>query len=316
MAEKIATRHAYGESLAEIGKDPRIVALDTDVSTCTMSVIFGKEYPERFFNCGIAEANMIGMAAGLSTFGYVPFVHAFAMFMAGRGYDQIRNSICYPGLNVKCVGTHAGLSVGEDGATHQCVEDIALMRAIPGMTVVCPADGKETAAAAKAAAEYKGPVYLRLGRLAVDTVTDVEDYTFEIGKAVQLKPGDDAAVIATGLMVAEALKAADMLRKEGIRTRVLDMHTIKPLDEEAVLKAARETDGIVTAEEHNVLGGLGSAVSEVVTGTCPVPVQRVGVQDSFGRSGDASALLKQYHLCAEDICLAVKKVLSQKCGRQ
>lgn len=312
MAEKIATRHAYGESLAKIGEDPRIVALDADVSTCTMSVIFGKKYPERFFNCGIAEANMIGMAAGLSTFGYIPFVHAFAMFMAGRGYDQIRNSICYPGRNVKCVGTHAGLSVGEDGATHQCVEDIALMRAIPGMTVVCPADGKETAAATKAIAEYEGPAYLRLGRLAVDTVTDVEGYSFEIGKAVQLKEGEDVTVIATGLMAAEALKAANMLQAEGIGARVLNMHTIKPLDEEAVLRAARETGGIVTAEEHNILGGLGSAVSEVVTENCPVPVQRVGVRDSFGRSGDALELLKRYHLCAEDICLAVKRVLSQK----
>ena len=312
MSEKIATRHAYGESLAEIGDDPRIVALDTDVSTCTMSVIFGKKYPDRFFNCGIAEANMIGMAAGLSTFGYIPFVHAFAMFMAGRGYDQIRNSVCYPRLNVKCVGTHAGLSVGEDGATHQCVEDIALMRAIPGMTVICPADAKETKAATKAIAEYKGPVYLRLGRLAVDTVTDMEDYTFEIGKAVRLRQGEDITIIAVGLMAAEALKAADILEREGISARVLDMHTIKPLDEEEVLKAARETGGIVTAEEHNILGGLGSAVSEVVAGTCLVPIQRIGVQDTFGRSGNALELLKQYHLCAEDICLAVKKVLFPK----
>ena len=257
MAEKVATRHAYGESLAKIGADSRIVALDTDVSTCTMSVIFGEKYPERFFNCGIAEGNMIGMAAGLSTFGYIPFVHAFAMFMAGRGYDQIRNSVCYPGLNVKCVGTHAGLSVGEDGATHQCVEDIALMRAIPGMTVICPADARETAAATKAVAEYKGPVYLRLGRLAVDTVTDVEGYKFEIGKAVELHPGTDVTIIATGLMVIEAVKAVEELAKEGIRARLLDMHTIKPLDEEAVLRAAAETGAIVTVEGHNVLGGLG-----------------------------------------------------------
>jgi len=312
MAEKIATRHAYGESLAEIGENPRIVALDTDVSTCTMSVIFGKKYPERFFNCGIAEANMIGMAAGLSTFGFIPFVHAFAMFMAGRGYDQIRNSICYPGLNVKCIGTHAGLSVGEDGATHQCVEDIALMRAIPGMTVICPADAAETAAATKAIAEYQGPVYLRLGRLAVETVTEIDGYEFKIGKAVQLRQGKDVTVIATGLMAAEAVKAAAMLENEGITARVLNMHTIKPLDKEAVLRAAKETGGIVTAEEHNVLGGLGSAVSEAVTEAYPVPVQRVGVQDSFGRSGDALELLKRYHICAEDICLAAKKVISQK----
>lgn len=309
MMEKIATRHAYGESLVRLGEDLRIVALDTDVSTCTMSAAFGKKYPERFFNCGIAEANMIGMAAGLSTFGYIPFVHAFAMFMAGRGYDQIRNSICYPGLNVKCVGTHAGLSVGEDGATHQCVEDIALMRAIPGMTVICPADGKETEEAAKAAAGYQGPVYLRLGRLAVDTVTDVEGYEFRIGKAVQLRQGGDVTIIATGLMVSEAVKAADMLKKEGITSRVLNMHTIKPLDEEAVLKAAGETGGIVTAEEHNILGGLGSAVAEVVAQANPVPVLRVGVQDRFGRSGDALELLRRYHLCAEDIRLAAKRAI-------
>ncbi len=312
MAEKIATRHAYGESLEKLGEDPRIVALDTDVSTCTMSVIFGKRYPDRFFNCGIAEANMIGMAAGLSTFGYIPFVHAFAMFMAGRGYDQIRNSICYPGLNVKCIGTHAGLSVGEDGATHQCVEDIALMRAIPGMTVICPADGKETVEAVRAIAGYQGPVYLRLGRLAVETVTDVDGYTYQIGKAVQLRQGSDVAIIATGLMAGEAVRAADMLKEEGIAARVLNMHTIKPLDEEAVLKAAEETGCIVTAEEHNVMGGLGGAVSEVLAEGCPVPMRRIGVQDRFGRSGDARELLKQYHICAEDICLAAKKVIVQK----
>lgn len=314
MAEKVATRHAYGESLAEIGANPRIVALDTDVSTCTMSVIFGKKYPERFYNCGIAEANMIGMAAGMSTFGYIPFVHAFAMFMAGRGYDQIRNTVCYPGLNVKCVGTHAGLSVGEDGATHQCVEDIALMRAIPGMTVICPADAAETAAATKAAAEYEGPVYLRLGRLPVETVTDIEGYEFQIGKAVELKEGKDVAIIATGLMTAEAVKAADMLAAEGIAARVLNIHTIKPLDREAVLRAAKETGGIVTAEEHNVLGGLGGAVAEVVAEEYPVPVRRVGVRDSFGRSGDALALLKQYHLTAEDICKAARETIAQKRG--
>ncbi len=314
MAEKVATRHAYGESLAEIGADPRIVALDTDVSTCTMSVLFGEKYPERFFNCGIAEGNMIGMAAGLSTFGYIPFVHAFAMFMAGRGYDQIRNSICYPGLNVKCVGTHAGLSVGEDGATHQCVEDIALMRAIPGMTVICPADAKETAAATKAIAEYKGPVYLRLGRLAVDTVTDVEGYEFKIGKAVELHAGTDVTIIATGLMVIEAVKAVEELAKEGISARLLDMHTIKPLDEEAVLRAAAETGAIVTVEEHNVLGGLGGAVCETVAANTLVPVERIGVKDSFGRSGNALELLKQYHLTAPDIAAAAKKAIARKRG--
>lgn len=292
MAEKIATRHAYGTALAELGKNEKIVALDADVSTCTMSAVFGAAYPQRFFNCGIAEANMIGMAAGLSTMGYVPFVHAFAMFMAGRGYDQIRNSICYPGLNVKCVGTHAGLSVGEDGATHQCVEDLALMRAIPGMTVVCPADGPETAEAVRAIAALEGPVYLRLGRLAVDSVTEGAADGFEIGRARCLRDGTDVTIIATGLMVAEAVLAGSLLAETGVSARVLDMHTIKPLDREAVLRAARETGCIVTAEEHNILGGLGGAVSEVVTAECPVPVVRIGVQDRFGRSGDARTLLE------------------------
>ena len=312
MAEKIATRHAYGEALKAVGSDKRIVALDGDVSTCTMSVIFGKEYPERFFNVGIAEGNMLGMAAGLSTMGYIPFAHAFAMFMAGRGYDQIRNSICYPGLNVKCVGTHAGLSVGEDGATHQCIEDIALMRAIPGMTVICPADAVETEAAVKAMVDYEGPVYLRLGRLPVDIVNNFEGYEFKIGKAVELKEGKDVTIFATGLMVPDALKAARQLEAEGIDARVINMHTIKPLDEEAVLKAAKETGCIVTAEEHNVLGGLGGAVAEVVAEKCPVPVVRVGVKDCFGRSGNALELLKLYHLTAEDIAEAAKKAIAAK----
>lgn len=313
MAEKIATRHAYGEALKTVGgQNSRIVALDGDVSTCTMSVIFGNEYPKRFFNVGIAEANMIGMAAGLSTMGYIPFIHAFAMFMAGRGYDQIRNSICYPGLNVKCVGTHAGLSVGEDGATHQCIEDIALMRAIPGMTVVCPADAIETEAAVKAIAEYEGPVYLRIGRLPVEIINDRPDYEFRIGKANQLKAGNDVTIIATGLMVPDALKAAETLEREGIHARVLDMHTIKPIDEAAILKAAAETGCIVTAEEHNVLGGLGGAVSEVVASEQPVPVVRVGVRDCFGRSGNALELLKLYHLTAEDIALAAKQAIQLK----
>lgn len=312
MAEKIATRHAYGTALAELGKNEKIVALDADVSTCTMSAVFGAAYPQRFFNCGIAEANMIGMAAGLSTMGYVPFVHAFAMFMAGRGYDQIRNSICYPGLNVKCVGTHAGLSVGEDGATHQCVEDLALMRAIPGMTVVCPADGPETAEAVRAIAALEGPVYLRLGRLAVDSVTEGAADGFEIGRARRLRDGTDVTIIATGLMVAEAVRAGSLLAETGVSARVLDMHTIKPLDREAVLRAARETGCIVTAEEHNILGGLGGAVSEVVTAECPVPVVRIGVQDCFGRSGDARTLLEQYHLTAADIVEAARAAIGKK----
>ena len=260
MAEKIATRHAYGEALAEIGSDPKIVALDADVSSCTMSCMFAQKYPERFFNMGIAEANMIGAAAGLSTYGFTPFVHAFAMFMAGRGYDQIRNSICYPNLNVKCVGTHGGLSVGEDGATHQCVEDIALMRAIPNMT---------------------------------------------------LREGTDLTIIATGMVVADALAAAEELEKEGIHARVIDMHTIKPIDREAIRKAAKETGAIVTAEEHNILGGLGGAVAEVVCADCPVPVERVGVKDCFGRSGNAQALLELYGVSKSAIVSAARTVLKR-----
>ena len=312
MATKIATRHAYGDALAELGANPRVVAFDADVSTCTMSATFGGRYPERFFNCGIAEANMVCMAAGMSTFGYIPFVHTFAMFMAGRCYDQIRNSICYPGLNVKCVGTHAGLSVGEDGATHQCVEDLALMRAIPGMTVVCPADGPETAAAVQAIAAYKGPVYLRLGRLAMDTVRNIPCYSYWLGRAVKLREGKDVTLIATGLMVQEACKAAQLLEKEGISARVLDMHTIKPLDREAVLAAAEETGCIVTAEEHNILGGLGGAVAEVLIESRPTPMVRVGVRDCFGRSGSAQELLKLYHLDAADLVAAAKQAIQAK----
>lgn len=313
MAEKIATRHAYGEALKKFGgENKRIVALDGDVSTCTMSAIFGNAYPERFFNVGIAEGNMLGMAAGLSTLGYIPFAHAFAMFMAGRAYDQIRNSICYPHLNVKCVGTHAGLSVGEDGATHQCVEDIALMRAMPGMTIVCPADAIETEAAVKAISEYEGPVYLRIGRLPVEIVNDFPGYKFELGKANKLKDGSDVTIIGTGLMVPEALAAAKMLEAEGISARVLDMHTVKPIDADAVLAAANETGCIVTAEEHNVLGGLGGAVAELVSAECPVPVERVGVQDCFGRSGNALKLLELYHLTASDIVAAAKTAVSKK----
>lgn len=312
MAEKIATRHAYGEALAEAGVNEKIVALDADVSTCTMSCMFGEKYPERFFNVGIAEADMVGVAAGMATAGYIPFVHTFAMFCAGRTYDQIRNSVAYPGLNVKLVGTHAGLTVGEDGATHQCIEDLALMRVIPGMTVICPADGNETRAAVKAIVDYEGPVYLRLGRLSVDTVTDRPDYRFEIGKAVTMKEGNDAAVIAVGCMVQEALKAAEILEKEGIHVRVLDMHTVKPLDEEAVLAAAMETGVIVTAEEHNILGGLGGAVAEVVSGTYPVPVLRVGVQDVFGHSGNALELLERYGLTSKAIVEKVKVGISMK----
>lgn len=316
MSEKISTRVAYGRALAELGGvDGDIVVLDADVSTCTMSCYFGEKYPARFFNVGIAEANMVGMAAGMATLGLKPFVHSFAVFAAGRCYDQIRNSVAYPGLNVTVVGTHAGLSVGEDGATHQALEDIALMRVVPGMTVICPADGNETRAALAAVAardRAAGPVYLRLGRAAVETVTDREGYRFELGKAAELRAGGDAAVIATGLMVRAALAAAEELAGEGISARVLDMHTIKPLDREAVLRAARETGCIVTAEEHNIIGGLGGAVAEVVAEAAPVPVLRVGVADVFGRSGEASQLLEKYGLTPAAVADTVRRGMALK----
>ncbi len=312
MAEKIATRHAYGHALAELGKKEAIVAIDADVSTCTMSCDFGKEYPGRFVNVGIAEANMVGIAAGMTTLGYIPFVHSFAMFSAGRCFEQIRNSLAYPGLNVKVVGTHAGLSVGEDGATHQCLEDIGIMRTIPGMTVVHPCDGNETYEAVKAITEHVGPCYLRLGRAALDVVTGGPGYTFELGKAALMREGSDVTIIAVGMMVQAALKAAETLSQQGIQARVLNMHTIKPLDVDAVIAAAKETGVIVTAEEHNIIGGLGSAVAEAVGENCPVPVLRVGSQDTFGQSGNADELMKFYGLTDTHIAETVKKGLKLK----
>jgi transketolase len=312
MAEKIATRHAYGEALTEVGSNSRIVVLDADVSTCTMSCMFKDSYPKRFYNVGIAEANMVGIAAGMATCGMIPFIHSFAMFLAGRAFDQIRNSLAYPNLNVKIVGTHAGLTVGEDGATHQCLEDIGLMRTIPNMVVVCPCDGHETRAAVRAMVEYKGPVYLRLGRLALETVTDRTDYKFQLDKSVLLKKGKDATIIATGMMVQEALGAAEILDRSGIQVRVLDMHTIKPLDVAAVVKAAQETGAIVTAEEHNVLCGLGGSVAEVVSGTVPVPVLRVGTEDVFGKSGNAEQLVVKFGLTKEKIVEKTMQALSLK----
>ncbi len=312
MAEKIATRHAYGQALAEIGKKAAIVALDADVSTCTMSCEFGKEYPGRFVNVGIAEANMVGIAAGMTTVGYIPFVHSFAMFSAGRCFEQIRNSLAYPNLNVKVVGTHAGLSVGEDGATHQCLEDIGIMRTIPGMTVVHPCDGNETYEAVKAITEHVGPCYLRLGRAALDVVTGGDGYTFELGKAAKMREGSDATIIAVGMMVQASLKAAEALEKEGISVRVLNMHTIKPLDIEAVIAAAKETGVIITAEEHNIIGGLGSAVAEAVGEGFPVPVLRIGSRDTFGQSGNADALMEFYGLTDKDIADKVKQGLQLK----
>lgn len=314
MAGKIATRNAYGEALAELGeKYPEIVALDADLSGSTMSKLFAAKYPDRFFDCGIAEANMIGIAAGLAADGFKPYASTFAMFATGRAYEQIRNSVAYPGLNVKIAGSHGGLSVGEDGATHQCIEDFALMRDIPGMLVCCPCDGHEMRLAVEALINYNGPAYLRLGRAAADIFTDeVEGYSFELGKGCTLRDGRDVTIIANGIMVAKALEAAKMLESEGISARVIDMHTIKPLDEELVLKAAKETGCIVTTEEHSIVGGLGGAVCEYLSGVCPVPVIRHGVNDKFGRSGKAAEVLEHYGLTAEHIAQKAKAAIALK----
>lgn len=299
---KKATRESYGEALAALADEYEdLIVLDADLAAATKTGIFKKAHPERFIDCGIAEANMMGVAAGLSTTGKKVFASSFAMFAAGRAYEIVRNSIGYPHLNVKIGATHAGISVGEDGATHQCNEDIALMRTIPGMTIICPADDVETKAAVKAALDFNGPVYMRFGRLAVENFNDKDTYKFELGKGIQLRNGNDITIIATGLMVGEARKAADMLAEKGISARVINMHTIKPIDKDIICKAAKETGVIVTAEEHSVIGGLGSAVADVVTECCPVPVVKVGVNDVFGHSGPAVDLLKEFGLCAENI---------------
>ncbi len=313
MSESISTRVAYGRALEEFGDNEKIYVFDADLKSCTMTQYFAEKYPERFFNMGIAEANMVDVAAGFATCGATALVHTFAMFAAGRVYDQVRNNVAYPGLNVKVIGSHAGLTVGEDGATHQCIEDISLMRTIPGMTVVVPCDGYETRLATKAILDYEGPCYLRTGRCALETVTDsFDNYEFEIGKGVQLKDGSDVTIIACGLMVQEALKAEEALRAEGISARVIDMHTIKPIDKEAILKAANETGAIVTAEEHNVIGGLGAAVAEVLVQNDLVPVEFVGVKDVFGHSAAPKVLLEKYGLTAEAIVGAAKKAIGRK----
>ena len=283
MSEKIATRAAYGDAIVELAEEyPELVVLDADLSSATMTKKFSQTYPERFFNMGIAECNMTGVAAGLAACGKKPFTNTFAMFAAGRAFEQVRNSIAYPRLNVKVVGSHGGLSVGEDGATHQCCEDFATMRSIPGMMVCCPCDANEMRHAVRALLDYDGPAYLRLGRLAVETVTDaINGYSFELGRGVTLKDGADVTIIATGMMVQMALKAADILKKEGVDARIIDMHTIKPLDGELVLKAALETRAIVTSEEHNVIGGLGEAVCALLSEKLPTPVRRIGVQDEL-----------------------------------
>ena len=309
--KKIATRESYGNTLKELAAEGHedLVVLDADLAAATKTGMFRKAYPDRHFDCGIAEGNMMGVAAGLSTMGYVPFVSSFAMFAAGRAFEQVRNSIGYPHLNVKIGATHGGISVGEDGASHQCCEDFALMRSIPGMTVLCPADDVEAKAAVKAAYEHEGPVYLRFGRLALPVFHDEATFKFEIGKGEQLTEGSDVAIIATGLEVNEALIAAEQLKNEGIQARVINLCTIKPLDEELVVKAAKECGAVVTCEEHSILGGLGEAAAAVLGEQCPIPMRRVGVRDVFGHSGPAWELLEQFGLRSDAIIAAVKELV-------
>lgn len=305
--KKIATRESYGNALAELGREnDKIVVLDADLAAATKTGIFKKEFPDRHIDCGIAECNMMGIAAGLATTGMVPFASSFAMFAAGRAFEQVRNSIGYPHLNVKIGATHAGISVGEDGATHQCNEDIALMRTIPGMVVICPSDDVEAKAAVHAAAEYDGPVYLRFGRLAVPVINDREGYEFTIGKGVVLREGKDVTIVATSLPVSSALEAAEMLAKDGIDAEVINIHTIKPLDEELVIASAKKTGKVVTVEEHSVIGGLGSAVCDALSEKFPVPVKKIGMQDVFGESGPALELIHKYGLDGEGIYAQVK----------
>ncbi len=307
-----ATREAYGEALKKLAaENPNVVVLDADLSGSTKTSEFKKVSPERFFNVGIAEQDLIGTAAGMSLAGKIPFASSFAMFAAGRAYEIIRNTVAYPRLNVKIAATHAGLTVGEDGASHQAIEDLSLMRGIPNMTVINPADCIEAEQAVIKAAEYEGPVYIRLGRMAVEDIYDA-DYEFEIGKGVELKGGNGAAIIATGIMVQESLKAAKILADEGIDVRVINIHTIKPVDADIIVKAARETGAVVTAEEHSIIGGLGSTVLEALSDTCMVPVKRVGVKDTFGESGKPADLLKKYNLTADDVVKACKEAIELK----
>jgi len=309
---KVATRDAYGDALVALGKKRNdVVVLDADLSGSTKTGKFAKVFPDRFFNIGIAEQDMVGTAAGLAIGGKLPFASTFAVFATGRAWEQVRQSVCYPNLNVKIVASHAGITVGEDGGSHQSVEDIAVMRVLPNMTVIVPADGPETLQAIEAVAEYKGPCYVRVGRNKVPTISP-ENYTFKIGKALVLHEGKEAAIIATGLMVAEALKARDLLKAEGIDAGVINMSTIKPLDVDAVAAAAKRCGAIVTAEEHSIIGGLGGAVAEALAESFPVPLVRIGVKDSFGTSGDQDGLLKHYGMSADDIAAAVKDVIKKK----
>ena len=313
MGEKKATREAYGEALAEFGAVyDKLVVLDADLAGATKTATFKKAFPDRHFDCGIAEGNMVSVAAGLSTTGLIPFASSFAMFLAGRAFEQIRNSIGYPHLNVKLGATHGGITVGEDGATHQCLEDFSVMRTIPGMTVVCPADATEARAAVKAAIEYVGPVYLRFGRAATPVLFDRDKYKFELGRGVVMADGSDVTIVANGFMVAIAIEARELLKNDGIDAAVINIHTIKPLDVELIRGYAAKTGAIVTAEEHNVIGGLGSAVCEAVCGKTPVPVLRVGVQDEFGRSGKVAPLLEYYGLTAANIAENCKAAIALK----
>jgi len=313
MTAMIATRDAYGEALKELGKiNKDVVVLDADLSGSTKTAVFAKEFPERFINVGIAEQNLIGTAAGLATTGKIPFASSFAMFAAGRAFEIIRNSVAYPKLNVKIAATHAGLTVGEDGASHQALEDISIMRTIPNMVVINPADAVETKAAIMKVAEYVGPVYIRLGRSKVPVIFDESNYKFEIGKGIKVKDGSDVTIIATGIMVALALEAAETLKKEGIEARVINIHTIKPIDKDIIIEAARETRAIVTAEEHNIIGGLGSAVAEVLAESYPTVMERVGVRDSFGESGNSDDLLKKYGLTSEKIVEAARRAIERR----
>lgn len=313
MGDKIATRDAYGKTLLELGeKNKNVVVLDADLAKATKTAEFSKNYSERFFDMGIAESDMMSTAAGLATCGKIPFASTFAIFATGRAYDQVRNAICYPKLNVKIAATHAGITVGEDGATHQALEDMTLMRVIPNMVVLNPADAVEARAAVLAAAEYYGPVYIRLGRLAVPVIHDQNNFKFEIGKSITLRDGKDVTIIATGIMVSKAMEAADKLKAEGIEARVIDMHTIKPLDNEAVIKAAKETGALITAEEHSIVGGLGSAVAEVISEESPVRMKRVGVNDVFGQSGNPDELMELYGLTVDRLINEAKEIVAKK----
>ena len=310
LGDMIATRDSYGNALVELGKEhDNLVVLDADLAAATKTVTFKKAFPERHIDCGIAESNMAGIAAGMSSSGYVPFMSSFAMFAAGRAFEQVRNSIGYPHLNVKIGATHAGISVGEDGATHQCNEDLALMREIPGLVVINPCDDVEARAAVKAAYDYVGPVYMRFGRLALPVINYEETYKFEIGKGITLREGKDVTIIATGLCVSESLKAADILKEQGIDAMVINIHTIKPIDEELVIKGAKATGRVFTVEEHSIIGGLGSAVAEVLSEKCPTKLTRIGVNETFGESGPAKELIKKYKLDAEGIYKQIKEKL-------